>query len=319
MFKKEVTNKMNLITNANEGWWKDYLFKEVDNRERLAVRYQCYKSSFSQILQKVLDEYGLAAKLQLAKVNRTKSRILNLACGEGQYLQELAALLEERDLLGGAQLSGLDIDSAAVTTAEEFCKLSKPPRPYLSFYTYDFAKPLEKCLGLQAEGPVEFDFIFAIHVSGYLPQAKAYLAQLYERLNRGGVLYLRDVVTTQGGLGWVAPHPALESFLRLGMDYLAVLNQGLDVATSQAEWLKELGAELVEAIPLVLVGDGDSKLGQQTLRLILLNFEATAPMLIHKGLCTQRQYEQARDRLFQEFGKHLKGQLGFVDTLVRKP
>lgn len=81
----------------------------------------------------------------------------------------------------------------------------------------------------------------------------------------------------------------------------------MDVTTNQAHWLRELGAVAVEAIPRPLVGHGDTSLGLQTLRFILHNFQGIAPMLIHKGLCTQKQYEEAIAQLFQEFGKHLKG------------
>lgn len=311
---------MNLAKHTvDEGWWKDYLFKEVDNRERLALRYQCYKPSFRQTIQKVLDQYGLAAKLQLAKTRGTKCRILNLACGEGYFLHDLAALLEERGLREAAQLTGIDINSRAVITAEELCELSSLPRPYLSFYHYDYAQPLEKCLGLQAEGPIEFDFIFGLNALDFLPEAKAHLSHYYKLLTAGGILFMRSVVTSQGGQGWISPHPTIEPFFKLGMNYLAALNQGVDVATNQSEWLRELGAGTVEDIPVPLVGQGDSVLGIQILRLILLNFQGVAPVLIQKGLCTQNQYDEAMAKLFQEFGKHLKGQLGLVDTLACKP
>ena len=76
---------------------REYIFAETDDRDRLLIQYQAYKPSFERVLAQVLDEYSLAQRLQAALDNSAVPatvRILDVGCGEGLYLQKIAATLE---------------------------------------------------------------------------------------------------------------------------------------------------------------------------------------------------------------------------------
>jgi hypothetical protein len=119
---------------------------------------------FLDAVNRILDEYGLAHKLELAKQQGVKLRILQVNCAEGLYLHELARLLEERNLLEGAELYGITEDPTQISTADVYSKMANPPRPYLNFYQHNLHQPLADCIGLheglRASGLVQFDWLF---------------------------------------------------------------------------------------------------------------------------------------------------------------
>lgn len=298
---------------------RDYIFAEADDGVRLMLQHEVYKPSVHRIFERVLDEYKLAELLEKAKSSGERLRVLDFGCGEGLYLHDLAALLEARGLLEAAELNGIDINPSAVTTAEQFSKLSKPPRPYLNFYLHDGTRPLEDCQGLRLAGEARFDFIFAIMVIEHMAEARRQVERLYEALKPSGVLYLRDIVLEEGPEGWIAPHPVWNVFRQAFWSSVPSVKEGLEVATEQAEWLREAGAQQVAALRDVIPLGGESDRGQKMLRNYILIIRNSGPRLVSRGLLTQAQYDEILNTLFRELTRQSVGQAGFVDTLACKP
>src|SRR5438105_631099 len=83
---------------------------ESAERDRLALQHEIYKPRVRQVFEKVLDEYGLAERLKAPKIEPERVRILDIGCGEGWFLFDLATRLAERGLLDGCDLVGIDVD-----------------------------------------------------------------------------------------------------------------------------------------------------------------------------------------------------------------
>src|SRR5438045_4676148 len=106
----------NLKTQLNDQKYREALASNAKSSERMLAQYKAFKPVFEVCLNKVLDEYGLAEKLTLAKAKGTKLKILNYQCGEGLYLHLFSELLEKRGLLEGAELNGIDMDATLIAT-----------------------------------------------------------------------------------------------------------------------------------------------------------------------------------------------------------
>lgn len=307
---------------------KDYIFADASSdQERLVLQHQVNKPSFVRAMELVLDEYGLARRLEtvleyneLKALPKKQVRILDLGCGEGLYLHTLAEILENRGLLAAAQLNGIDINRAAIITAEEFSRIAKPPRPYLNFYIGDATRPLEECSALvEEQQSPQFDFIFAVFVLEHLQQARQHLERLYHSLAPGGVLYLRDFVPQEGEEGWVAFHPVMTRFIHSYVTYLLDLNEGVQVAIEQAGWLRQLGAEQVQAISDKMIATIETDLGRKQLRNDLLIIRNSGSMLVARGKLSQGELNTLLETLFRELGPHSRGQSTHMDTFARKP
>jgi SAM-dependent methyltransferase len=301
--------------------WHKYVCGAVSDSDRLHLQHNIFLPHFEQIIGRVLDEYGLAARLS-QNTATTKGRVLDIGCGEGLFLHDTARLIEARGF-SSQQVSfyGLDISSQAIATAEEFSRTATPPRPYLNFYVFDASQPLEECLGLQLDiggsNHYQFDFIYASLVLAYLPHAQQVLSRYFAALKPGGVLYLREVVITS--FTTKEPHPVFAPFSQALVRYIANINKGVDVATNEAAWLRELGAVRVEQQFDHQVVGGSTPQGIEMLRNRIMIMRNSAPRLISVGLVTQQQYDEAMATIFREVGPHLVGQLDYVDTLAQKP
>ncbi len=299
--------------------FRNYIFVEADDNNRLILQHEILKPNFEHILAKVLDEYGLAEKLHKAKTTGEKVRILDFGCAEGLYLHDVAAVLEERGLLEAADLNGIDINPGAIATADEFSKISKPARPGLNFYVHDGKQPLESCLGLQKNGAAQFDFIYAMVVMEHFSEARQHVERLYGSLKPGGVIYLRDYVLDEGPEGWLVPHPALIPFSKVFTGHLRSINPGVNVTIDQAGWLREIGAELIHTeLDIIPIG-GETKRGMDMLRNSIMITRNAGPMLIAKGVMTQAAFDALMATLFKEINRDSIGQASHIDTLARKP
>jgi SAM-dependent methyltransferase len=306
-----------------------YMFGMADDRERLALLHEYYKPSFMEAVLRVLDEYGLAMKLAQAAaialktnnaIRATKIRILDVGCGEGLYLHDIAALLEKRGLLEGADFYGFDIDAKAIASASEFCKESNPPRPYFNFYLYDAQLPLANCEGLRLDigEPIEFDFIFVSSVLYHIPDAQKVLRQLWGNLKAGGLIYVRNMICTVGEGGVVLPHPAMLKLYEPGLAYLRRLNGGIDVASSVAMWIHDLDATEVQETQVVTPLGGSGEAGLMLLRDVLSIIRNSAPMMVASKVISQQTFDEVMATLFQELGPHLQGYRTLVDVLAAK-
>ena len=130
----------------------NYILGKADDLERSKLEHEIYQGSFKAILELVLDEYGLAAVLEKAKVSGDKVVILDIGSNQGYYLQDTATLLEARGLETAALLVGIDLDRQAISNAEAANK-----RPYVRFFVQDATQPLTTDLNFQFEGLKSFD------------------------------------------------------------------------------------------------------------------------------------------------------------------
>jgi hypothetical protein len=109
---------MNPITNQTKQQFHEFLARDATRSERLAISFSGHQRSFQESIQRILDEYGLAHKLEKAKQQGYKLRLLQISCAEGLFLHELANLLEKCGLLEGADLYGITEDPTQISTAD---------------------------------------------------------------------------------------------------------------------------------------------------------------------------------------------------------
>ncbi|HEX2913380.1 MAG TPA: class I SAM-dependent methyltransferase [Chloroflexia bacterium] len=304
---------MSLVVNE----YSEYIFGQADDRKRLSIQHEAFKPNFGQKINLLLDEYGLGERLEKAKASGEKVRILDIGTGQGFYLRDVAAILEERGWLAAAEFYALDSDEASLLKAKE---LSSHLSSQVHFYLHDVTRPLETCEELQnsINGPLQFDFIMAVMVMEHLPNARQQIERYFNALKPGGVFFLRDTVTTMNEDGWKAVHPVIEPFAQPGFKYIASINGGTDVARLTADWLRSAGASQVQAYLDKMPIGGDTETGKLMLQNIILGVINAAPALIKLGFATQQQFEATMATLTLELGPHLTGQMSFMDTLARK-
>lgn len=305
------------MPNYNENF-QSYVFGAADEQELISLYHQAYRDDFSRVIEKILDEYGLAERLKAAKSAGQPALILDVGCAEGIYLHTLAQILEKKDLLSSANLNGIDLNPTFVADAETFCKISKPPRPYLQFYLHDANQPLENCPSLRLQNKPKFDLIYALRFASLVPNARPIVEQLYKALKPGGILYLYDVVAKPGEEGWIAP-PPMSPLVQAIFAYFAALNGGVNVAAEEANWLKEAGAEMIQTgTKRHATGTGTQE-AIQFLRFWVMTFHSAGPMLVKKGFLSEAQFEGAMAKTYRELNPNTRGQLTFGYTLARKP
>jgi SAM-dependent methyltransferase len=281
------------------------------------------------MFERALEEYGLCDKLEQVKAQKQakssdfrKVRILDIGCGEGLFLYDIA---EARGLIEVAELVGIDIDTTAIKTANEFCKESVPPRPYLKFMNRDITQPFQnEREGMPNVNLTGFDFIFAITVIEHIAQARQHIQRIYQHLLRpGGVIYLRDAVLQSQEVdeadGWAVAHLAMGPFFQQLFGFIQNKNPGVEVAKDQADWLREMGATKVITQHNKVISGGLTPHGVAMLRNWVMGIRSSAPFLISRGLVTQAQYDETIKRLFEELNGYSQGHITLVDTLAAKP
>ena len=300
-------------------WFRQNLFSQADDRERQSVQHQAFKPSFVAAFEHILQDYDLAQQFGTAKLIGEKLNVLEIGCGEGLYLHDIAAAIETHGLIKAVNLIGIDVKVAAISTAEEFCKLSNPPRPYLNFLVEDFARPLDEATSLRMIGGNVFDFIYGLLKLENLPDPRQHLLNWYGALRPGGSLYMRTMVTHKGSDGWLSIHPALEKLGQIGMNFVVASHDGADLPVETSTWLKEAGAEQVETRLVILPTGGNTQIGVLMARNSLMIVRNMAPLLIKKGLITQQYFEEVMASLYQNASPNMVGQMAFVDISARKP
>lgn len=323
---KGQTQKLNMTTNNTS---KPFYLFETDRfteHDRLVLQHEVFRPRILQLMTRVLDEYGLGEQLVAAQTSGERIQILDIGCGLGLFLHDLAELLEQRGWLEVADLVGIDRDQAIIYTADEYRKASKPPRPCLQFYIHDASEPLEASPDLTIMGLTKFNFIFATSALEYLSDARYHLQRFYQALKPGGVIYLRSVMTTElpenstdPAEGWTSFNPSLVSFYRHLYAAIAAANNGVDIALEEANWLREVGAEQVEAAKDIIIGNTASPEGVKLLRLWVSIFQSAGKTLAAKGILCQAEYDKLLQIVFRETGPQSNGHAIYVDTLARKP
>ena len=299
---------------------RDYIFKALDDKTREQEVFKSARPRFREIINLVLNQYGLAERLRQAKSMGDKVCMLDLGCSEGLYLHELANILEEQGLLEGASLNGIDRSQAAIGTAQEFALRSKPPRPYLSFYLQDATKPFNENLGMRYNKATQFDFIYSIVTLMYIADAPHNLAKIYnDDLKPGGVIYLRDLTTADGPFQIISPHPTLSPLVEFYKAFVNSLNQENSTALDAGKWLRELGAEKMQTLEHTLEASSHSPEELAMLRNILLMTRGIAHQMISQNLMTEADFNKLIATVYKEIDRDSRGQVTYFDTVGQKP
>jgi SAM-dependent methyltransferase len=303
----------------------------ADDRQRLVVQHDVFKPIIMEMFQLALKDYGLLDKLEQAKEasNRganaaSKVAILDLGCGEGLFTYDFAGLLEQYNLRNSSEILGIDIDGAAINTSIEFCKNSKPARPYISFRTRDIALPFASEDPDSKVPSHRYDFIFILSVMVHLIDSRKHLQRIYQHLLKpGGVIYIADTVLALDDEdpvdGAVLPHPAMYPFCKELLGFTRRKNPGIEVATAQVQWLEEFGAERITSTKNRIVAGGNTLEGIAMLRNLIMAIRIGAPFLISHGLISEAFYDEVMVRLFKELSVYSEGYTTLVNVIATKP
>jgi hypothetical protein len=317
--------KMSATPTQTNQQFRDSLIRDASHSERIAMSFDSHHAMFLETINHILDEdgSGLAQKLKKAKQQDVKLRLLQVNCAEGLYLHELARILEERDLLEGAELYGITEDPTQISTADVYSKVAKTPRPYLNFYQHNLHQPLAECLGLHEDlkvtGSVQFDLIFGVtEALILLKDAQLVLTRLYQdNLKPEGLICFTDSNIVEGADGWIGPHPAIADLHRAGMYILHTYNPG-PVASEMAGWLREAGANQIVEIKTRSEWGGQTEAGRLSLRAELLTLRLIGPEFVRAGLVSQAQYDQLMQVIYHELTPQHIGQLTFYTAIAKK-
>jgi SAM-dependent methyltransferase len=322
--------------------YQEYLLSDISDRERLIVQHDISKSVVMTMFERVLAEYGLLQKLEQAKTqkdsglatNFQKIRILDIGCGEGMFLYDIATLLEERGLSEVVELVGIDIDATAISIANDFYKELNPAKAHFSFNQQDITQPFqsEQATPSTADNTRSdvafdnnaYDFIFAFAIVEHLAEAQRHIQRIYQYLLKaGGVIYLRSTVfqpqDEDAQDGWVVAHPAIYPFYKQFFGFIQSKNPGIAVAKAEAVWLQELGAEKVLVERTKVSSGGATPEGIAMLHNLIMAMRSSAPLLISRGMMTQENYDTTMQTLLEELDVNAEGYNIILDTLAYKP
>jgi SAM-dependent methyltransferase len=297
----------------------------ADDSDRTAFQYKCFKPSIIQTFNEVLSDYNLADYLWQARTSSKKIdkiRILDVGCGEGLHLYDLAEIIEKRGLLDGAEFYGFDMAESAFLKAEIHKRQAKPPRSYLNFYIHDVRQPLEHCdaLLMDMERPLDFNFIYALQLLNQTTEARKVLTELYHRLRHGGVLYLRNLVEVMDEEdGVVSPHPVMTPYIKAVLEFMNSLNDGANVAALAGDWLEELGATKIQIHKEHYPMGGQTETGLNLLRNLFTGIRNSAPVMLATGKFKQTEYDSMVTTLFKEMGPQMQGRVTYISITACKP
>lgn len=302
--------------------YREYFYSTGSAGEISSLFFKGLKRSYTEDLETILTEYKLAERLTEAKEQGRKLRILHLECGEGLQLHCLAEVLEKRGLLEAAELFGVASSKEVISTAEEFSKISNPPRPYLQFYWHDLQTPLAETPVLQdATRRVRFDFIFGGVLATHSTNIERIYSQIFaDNLNSGGLIYFAAFITQEENpLKIQDPHPALAPATKATLKIFGNNNPGVEVSNKLAEWLSEWGAKHIKVVQHRLDTGGTSEEGKAMLRLAVINIVKFGQQFIKMGLITQAQYDELIRVVYNELTPQMSGYNTIIVTLGAKP
>lgn len=299
---------------------RDYIFGTVNDQPRLTEYYRLIKPFFLSQLEHLFDDKRYELAEVLTRQRPTKSQVLDAGCGEGLYLHDLALLLEKRQILEQTNLVGVDNDRTVVATAEDYKLVTKPPRPDIHFYTHNLRQPLADNPDLPAQISNGLDFVYAMRVVSYIPNAKQVVKQLYDAVKPGGLIYFMEAHMHESEQdGWVSPdatRPVFEAFTKLVLG----LNGGVEVSAEIGNWLKELGAEHIEIRNDYLQSKGDgSAESLQLLRILVATGRNILPTLVATKIMTQTEANAAMEQIFKELNMNAIAQFTLTSIIARKP
>jgi SAM-dependent methyltransferase len=295
-----------------------YLYTNINEEQRNLLQHNVLRPSLQKMMVEMLENYGLREQLEQTLKTSSQLLILEAGSGSGSFLRDFADLLDEQGLLASANLNGVDLNLNYVTSAEQQNQL-KPAWANLRYYQHDITLPLERSYSLKLEKKLEFACICATVLIQYLPNARQHVLNLYHYLKPGGVLYLCDLyMSYDGEHSAIAPNAVMEEFGRIGTRVVRNLNEGKIVAEETASWLREAGAEKVQAVlDMAQTSKGDQR-SLEILRYYIALVRSVTPALLNQGLIDQATHDKFLSSVFQ-VERFSFAQLPFIHTLAQKP
>ena len=297
------------------------VYHQGGNAETISLNYKVHEAQLRLHLHELLDDWGLAARLQEAIAQGQKLKLLNISCSEGLYLHYVAEILESRGLLAGADLYGIDSNVQMIATADEYHKVSKPPRPYLKFFLHDYQQPLSANPALQRFAKTSFDVIlFGIYFMAFTPNSKTILQRIYtENLNQQGLLSFREIIVHLGEDSFIVPHEVMTKYYESFSSVLINSNNGERADLETGHWLKEWGAEPVKQYGDTIPLGGPTQEGQLMLKHSLATARFVIPNLIAAGLLPQGFLDHMMQVLYTELTPQMVGQEVHNTFIAQKP
>ncbi|MEI6044406.1 MAG: class I SAM-dependent methyltransferase [Chloroflexota bacterium] len=287
------------------------LADSLDDRKRLTIQVKVFTPVFKQAIGLALDKAGLWTKLRDPKAT---FHILDLGCGEGLYLPILHQYLLERGAKAHLKMVGIDLDSTAVATAQEY--MTALGLRHARFYLHDATMPLTKIEGLSLVDPSShFDLIFASALLMHLRNPQATLHYIYEVLQPGGAFYTKDMSWSWDNS---YPSPAFTRIIHLAQQ--ATLKMlGVDFAANPKSFLQVAGFESIESFEDRYAVGGHTESGRRMLENLLLVQHAVRATLIQSGVISAREYDGLMEQEFREISPELEGRFSTVNTIARRP
>jgi SAM-dependent methyltransferase len=305
--------------------YRRYFTQPGSLSERNFAVWTALKTRFIRQFERVLFDYNWLECVKQARQNQHRLRILVLGADEGAPAIFMAEYLKELGLLETVLITTIDGNPGVIENAERESQ-RRNLTANLDFYVYDLALPLSNCEALKLAGEACFDVVFSFTTLQQMPGAKSKLADIYQLVKPGGIIWLGAFVLNKrqegtevvAGRGWYAPHPVLEPFLRAWSLLLGFNNPASEVGLELGKWLSDLGAVGIsygdEPIPV----GGDTSLGVEVLRFLITVMLSLKEVMVETGLLTLAQYNQMVEEAFQVLSRETCGGLDVIVTWACK-
>lgn len=153
-----------------------------------------------------------------------------------------------------------------------------------------------------------FDLIYSILVVEYLAPANLHIKNIYNKLRSDDVLYIKSFIPDRpnrfdsNNAGWECKLPALDALFQPLSEYIASCNDNQQVATNLADWLNEVGADVVYRANLRIPTDGPTEFGKQFLKdfvYAIKNARKARKLLESKGYMSAERFDQLEAQLYE--------------------
>jgi SAM-dependent methyltransferase len=268
--------------------------RAVDDRHRLQYQFELLREDFLAWFDEALRRVGLSTD-----PDRADWSVLDMGCGEGQYIREVAHRYPK------ATVVGLDQNPVAIQYAS-----AAGGRPNLRFVIHDARDPLPS--GIAPDGG--FDVVVSWLVLLHLPDKAAALRQLAAALRPGGALVLGNVTDDPVRLD----HPAAAAFRAAGEE--AIYRVGLlGIEKTLEPMLEQAGFVDIRTVELRYLVGGATAQGQRWYRHALATYAAGRPILVDAlHVIDGAEYDRLLDALFETSPLDVSGETRFLVTVARR-
>jgi len=269
--------------------------RNLDERQRLRYQFSLLREDFNLWFDAMLRLGGLSTD-----PDRADWSVLDVGCGEGQFVLEIARRYPR------ARVVGIDADAKAIAAASA----GAAPDVNVRFLLHDARHPVPDA----ARPDGGFDAAVAWMVLLYLPDRHGALTNLAAALARGGVLLLGNVPDQPMDLD----HPSAVAIATAGRQALQRVGM-IGLEHDLGPLLEQPGfVDVTTVVPRYLVGGATSS-GQRWHTLALANISAGKRLIVDVcGLMNSAEYDQHLDQLKSAPALDQSGEARFLVTLARR-